>query len=283
MDNCYYEREAAPQGTDADDDPHGYEYFRPTDATTSAWSDQIQHGGPPTGLLARALRRTAGADGAHFTRITTEILGAVGLDVNRVRGYTIRPGRRISMVGADLEVRRPDGSFQLAARATAWRIREHDTSVIAAPLRPALTPTPADLAPIVGVTADSALGVDWGTRGFIGSIESAVVHGSDSALPAVWLRPAIDLVGGEPIDSFDAVMTVVDVANGLGTALAPTEWTWMNTDTTVHFTAVPRGPWLGIDAQMATGSDGFGATFADLYDTTGFVGRSAQTVLLEPR
>ncbi|OPX15349.1 thioesterase family protein [Gordonia sp. i37] len=275
VETSYY----VPEGPGSD----GFEYFRPTSATISPWSSDIQHGGPPTGLLMRALEHAAPETSMHFTRVTTEILGAVGLEMNRVRAQVIRPGRRISMVAADLEVVQPDGSYRPVARAVAWRLRAHDTSTIAVRPQSPLRPTPEDIDVKVGVTADSSLGVDWGTEGFIGSTESAVTTGRLGATPAVWLRPAVELVAGEKISDLQSIMTVVDVANGLGTRLRPDEWTWMNTDTTVHFSAVPSGQWLGIDAELAAGSDGFGATFADLYDADGFIGRSAQTVLLDGR
>lgn len=133
---------------------------------------------------------------------------------------------------------------------------------------------------MIGFPDDSGEAVDWGTLGFIGTIESIRVEGQNGSTPAVWLRPAIPLVGGEKTEDLEAMFTVIDVANGLGTRLRPNRWTWMNTDTTVHLTRVPSGPWVGIDAHMLAGPDGFGATFADLYDVSGHIGRSAQTVML---
>ena len=73
---------------------------------------------------------------------------------------------------------------------------------------------------------------------------------------------------------------MIDVANGVGSPLNPMEWSWMNTDTTVHLIKQPVGRWIGIDSNMAAGADGYAASFADLYDTDGFLGRSAQTSLL---
>lgn len=57
----------------------------------------------------------------------------------------------------------------------------------------------------------------------------------------------------------------------------------MNTDTTVHFIRPPRGEWIGLDSDLAVGPEGYGATLADLYDADGFIGRSAQTVLMAKR
>ncbi|MGW0038575.1 thioesterase family protein [Gordonia sp. NPDC003376] len=284
MDNAFYL--PVPDLPDEPGTEHagtGYEYFQPTPATVSPWSTDIQHGGPPTGLLMRALERTASDPGLHFTRVTVDLIGAVGLDVNRVRARVARPGRRISMVTAELEVRRPDGGYRVAARASAWLMRADDTAAITGQPLPPLHPLPDDLDIRRGVTADPSLGVDWGTEGFIGAVHCAVLPGRTGQTAAVWLRPAVGLVEGEQISDLESIMTVVDVANGVGTRLDPGQWSWMNTDTTVHLTAVPRGQWLGIDAEMATGRDGFGASFADLYDLDGFIGRSAQTALLDGR
>lgn len=260
-----------------------FEYFQPTPATKSVWAGTIQHGGPPMGLLTRAMGRLDTPAPQHFSRITTEILGAVGLGVNRVRSRVLRPGKQISLVGAELQVQQPDGSFRAAARATGWRLRAADTSPIANPMVAPLSQGPTEIETTLGIGGAGDAGgqtIEWGTDGFIGSIYTGITNGRLGNTPAVWLRPAIDLVAGETMSDLESIFTVIDVANGVGSQLNPAEWTWMNTDTTVHLATVPTGPWVGIDAQMAAGADGFGATYADLFDQSGFIGRSAQTVLL---
>ncbi|AZG44410.1 thioesterase family protein [Gordonia insulae] len=278
MESCYYVPIDPP---DAHLEP-GYEYFQPTEATQSVWASTMQHGGPPSGLMMRSLLRCDPHPAQQFTRVTTEILGPIGLGVNRIRAEVIRPGRQISLVSTDLEVQQPDGEFRLAARSAGWRLRTVDTAGIVEAPEP-LTPGPDELTPVIGVTESEDLGVDWGTIGFIGSIESATVGGRTGDTPAVWVRPAIPLVGGEEISDLESIFTVIDIANGLGTRLRTDEWSWMNTDTTVHLSRIPQGPWVGIDADMVQGPEGFGATFGDLYDANGFIGRSAQTVLLTAR
>ncbi|MEO9330130.1 thioesterase family protein [Gordonia aurantiaca] len=282
MEKAYYEPVEAPASanTGPDTDPAAtYEYFRPTPATLSVWSDQMQHGGPPSALMMRSLLRCAPDPGQHLTRVTTEILGPIGLGVNRIHARVARPGRQISLVETELDVQQADGSFRTAARSVGWRIRAKDTSEIANGPAP-LTPLPDELETQIGFPDDSGEAVDWGTLGFIGTVESARTEGRYGQTPAVWLRPAIPLVDGEKTSDLESIFTVIDVANGLGTRLRPNQWSWMNTDTTVHLTRVPSGPWVGIDAHMVAGPDGFGATLGDLYDTTGYIGRSAQTVML---
>ncbi|MEE3850316.1 thioesterase family protein [Gordonia sp. LSe1-13] len=278
MESCYY----VPIDRPSSEADAGYEYFQPTEATQSVWAATMQHGGPPSGLMMRALLHCDPGPAQRFTRVTTEILGPIGLGVNRIRAEVVRPGRQISLVTAELEVQQADGSFRPVARTHGWRLRTADTTTIVEEPEP-LSPTPAELSPVRGVTGDQNLGVDWGTVGFIGSIECASLAGRVGDTPAVWVRPAIGLVGDEPISDLESIFSVIDIANGLGTRLRTDEWTWMNTDTTVHLTRIPTGPWVGIDADMVQGPDGFGATFGDLFDTSGFIGRSAQTVLLVER
>lgn len=273
--SCYYEPLPVPEGGDPE-----YEYFQPTKATASVWSQDMQHGGPPSGLLMRAMLRVVPDDGQHFARVTNEIIGQVGLGVNRVRASVPRPGKRISMVQADLESQLPDGSFRLAARAVAWRMLSADSSAVVHTPNEPLPAGPDDLKQIVGFPTEDEDAVPWGKVGFIGTAVTARQPGRNGETPALWIRPAIPLVGGEEMTNLESVFTVLDVANGVGTQLNPLEWSWMNMDTTAHLTAQPTSPWLGIDADLAIGATGYGATFADLYDVSGFLGRSAQSDLI---
>lgn len=276
---AYYEPIAAPAG----DDP-GYEYFQPTPATVSVWSPDLQHGGPPTGLLVRAMENLVGgpdaSDGLAFTRVTMEILGAIGLDVNRVRAWVPRPGRQIAQVAAELAARQPDGSYRVVGRAVAWRLRMSDTAAVQRLPLDALPAGPHDLPHALGFPNIDGVAVPWGRVGFIGTIEVAGLAGRNGPTPAIWLRPLLPLVAGATTSPLASAFTVIDVANGVGSVINPLEWSWMNTDTTVHLTGLPAGDWIGIDSAMAAGSRGYGASFADLYDENGFLGRSAQTVLL---
>ncbi|MEZ5211717.1 MULTISPECIES: thioesterase family protein [unclassified Gordonia (in: high G+C Gram-positive bacteria)] len=273
---AYYLPLAAPDG----DDP-AYDYFQPTPATVSVWSPNIQHGGPPTGLLVRAMEGVADpADGQAVTRVTMEILGAIGLDVNRVRAWIPRPGRQISQVAAELEARQPDGSYRVVGRAVAWRLKVTDTAAVERLPREPLSPSPADVPHAIGFPEVDGVAVPWGRIGFIGTIEVAGAPGRNEPTPAVWLRPLLPLVAGSPTSPLASAFTVVDVANGVGSTMNPSEWSWMNTDTTVHLTGQPTGEWIGIDSAMAAGREGYGASFAELYDERGYLGRSAQTVLL---
>ncbi|GAB2673445.1 thioesterase family protein [Gordonia jinhuaensis] len=265
-----------PAGRDGE-----FELFDPTEHTLSVWSPDMQHGGPPSGLLTWAMEQLDPAVDAttpshQITRVVVDILGAIPLTQNRVRAYVTRPGRQISLVGAELQAQGPDGDFRTVARASAWRIRHADTAALVADSRAGLAPREAS------PDTTGRLGVDWDRVGFIGTLDISVVESPTGGTPAAWLRPRLDLIAGRETTTLSQMMVAADVANGLGTRLNPREWTWMNTDLDVHLRRAPHGEWLGIDAELFTGTTGFGATFGDFYDESGFLGRSAQTVLLGP-
>ena len=273
---AYFEPIARPDGAEPD-----WEYFQPTGAVVSVWSPEIQHGGPPTGLLVRSMERAVDpSDGQQFSRVTMEILGAIGLGVNRVRTSIPRPGRQISQVSAELEVQQPDGSFRLVARTTAWRLTTCDSSSVARVPQQPLEKQPDELEQHIGFPQVDGVPVPWGRVGFIGTVTVCGQPSRVGGLAAIWLKPNLPLVAGEETSPLASAFTVIDVANGVGTPLNPMEWSWMNTDTTVHLVRQPTAPWVGIDSSMAAGADGYAASFADLYDVDGFVGRSAQTSLL---
>ena len=76
---------------------------------------------------------------------------------------------------------------------------------------------------------------------------------------------------------------VVDCANGAGAALDPEQFVFMNTDTVVHLHRLPIGNDFALRARGSIGPDGIGVTTADIFDRQGFIGTSAQTLLVQRR
>ena len=76
---------------------------------------------------------------------------------------------------------------------------------------------------------------------------------------------------------------VVDSANGIGAVLDPRRFVFMNTDTTVHLHRLPEGDDFAVRARASIGPDGVGVTTAEIYDRRGFIGTSAQTLLVQRR
>jgi hypothetical protein len=98
-----------------------------------------------------------------------------------------------------------------------------------------------------------------------------------------WLSPRVHLVDAEPTTALQRLAMVVDSANGIGAALDTEEYMFMNTDTVVHLHRLPAGEEFGLRARASIGPDGVGATTAELFDRSGFIGTSAQSLLVQRR
>ena len=80
----------------------GKDAFEATRATESPWDARLQHGGPPTALLAR---------------ITTDFLGPIPRALVEIRTRVVRPGKRIELLEATMS-----SSGRDVVTARAWRI-----------------------------------------------------------------------------------------------------------------------------------------------------------------
>ena len=68
MTEAYFE----PLGTD-----DGWEVFRATPHTVSAWGPDLQHGAPPSALLTRAMDRLDPSDETRIARVAVDLLAGV--------------------------------------------------------------------------------------------------------------------------------------------------------------------------------------------------------------
>lgn len=254
----------------------GVERFASTALTCSPWAETMQHGAPPSALLVRALERCAPRPEARLTRVVVEILGPVPVGDVEVRAWVERPGRRVELVMAELWAAGRDGTARAVARGTGWRMATADTGTVQRAADPALGPVSAGLATI----PDSPF---WRT-GFVSSLQWRwlVPAGGDGG-GQVWVRPTPVLVDGEALSPLQRLFAVADVANGVGARLDPADWTYLNTDVSVHIFRVPDGEWIGIAAETSTGPDGVGMCAGVLYDEAGAVGRIAQTLQVRRR
>ncbi|RPI25702.1 MAG: thioesterase family protein, partial [Actinobacteria bacterium] len=118
--------------------------FLPTDYTTSPWSSDHCHGGPPAALLARAVQEIAGAD-LHLARITVEMLGPIPKHPVVATAGVVRPGKKVRLASAELATTAGD----VLLRATAWLIRERDPMSLPAVATsgPEPPPPPSQLPP----------------------------------------------------------------------------------------------------------------------------------------
>ncbi|MEV6100882.1 thioesterase family protein [Nocardia sp. NPDC051981] len=239
------------------------------------WAASMQHGAPPSALLARAVERCAPREEARVARLTMEILGPVPVGEVEVRAWVERPGRRVELVGAELVATQADGSRRAVAKASAWRIATSDSSSVV---------HTAD-APLPAVPAASEIG--WGVPdgwdvGYVKSVDIRAVE-SDDVTRRVWVRPLVEVVEGEEISPLVRVFSVADVANGIGAQLDPYQWTFLNTDLTIDLFRLPEGEWIGLAVQTSIGPDGVGMCSTVLHDERGPIGRCLQILEVRAR
>jgi Thioesterase-like superfamily len=268
MSDCYYE-------PIDDADPRG-EKFRATDLTIGTWTSAIQHAAPVSALLVRALERHAERDDTRLSRVVVDLLGGVPVAGQLwVRAELERPGNQIEFLRAEMLAPGPDGQPRPVAKAGGWRLQQLDTRELvhapAPPLRPRQEARTRNLA-------------DKWDRNYVHSLDwrwltPVLAEGPGES----WLRPTVDLVRGETMTALQRLFAVADCANGIGSKLDITKWTFLNTDLAVHVHRVPEGEWIGIRAETSYGHDGIGTTTGTLFDDRAAVGSIQQSVLVRRR
>jgi len=262
MSQSYYRY----QGTDGD-----WELYDSTAGTASNWDPTIQHGSPPLALLTRAIeQRTPG--GLRVGRLTLDILGAIPVAPVRVRSWVSRPGSRICLMTAEMTAAAADGAQRAVARVNAWLLATSDTRDAALDRYPPLTRQP-----------DTGFRHAWqGRPGYLDTV-TWVPQPDDAGAAVVRMSPLTRLLDGEEPTDLQHLAMVIDSANGIGAALDPDMFLFMNTDTTVHLHRAPVGSEFVLRARGSIGPDGIGVTTAEVFDAQGFIGTSAQTLLVQRR
>ncbi|MGY1642125.1 thioesterase family protein [Geodermatophilus sp. SYSU D00703] len=253
--------------------------YRATALTIGPWDPGLQHAGPPAALLAREAERASGIAGGQTVRLAFDILGPVPVGPVAVSARVLRPGRRIELVEAVLTA---GGADRALMRLTAWRMRADESDVTP---RPAPTPQPGPAIP--GPDRSRPETADFFTTdvAYHRALEWRFAAGSFNAPgpAAAWTRPLCTLVDGEPMTPLQHLLVMTDAASGISAVLDWTRATFANVDLTVALVRPPAGDWLGLDAATTIGPAGAAQCFADLYDTTGRIGRSAQSLFVESR
>jgi Thioesterase-like superfamily len=242
-----------------------------TGHTGGPWDPAMQHGGPPSALLARAVEQEPVAVPSTVVRMAVEILGPVPVGEVTVSSRVARAGRSVELVEAELTA-----GGRVAVRARAWRIRVADLDLPAAASSTAAAPPMpgedlADTPPLPG--------------GFLGAMQLrfAVGSWSDPGPATVWAHQLVPLVADEEPTGLQRLMVLADCGNGVSGVLPLTDWLFINPDLTVHLSRYPSGPWLCLEARTTTDPHGFGVAVSTLYDATGPVGYGAQSLFVARR
>jgi Thioesterase-like superfamily len=258
MKGCYYRRLAG----DGED-----QAFEPTDYTRSNWSPGIQHGSPPLALLTKLIEELSAGSGLRVGRLSMDLLGAVPVTPVRARAWVERPGSRVTMMIAEMVADR------VVARVTAWLVALSDTADVASDRYPPLVEGPAQPRPAAFV----------GIGGYFDALDWRRQDTEGQPTAVSWFRSLAHIVDTEPTTALQRLAAVVDCANGVGAILDPRDVFFMNTDTVVHLHRLPTGADFALRARASVGPDGVGVTTAEVFDKAGFIGTSAQTLLVQRR
>lgn len=257
MIGCHYRR----LGADGD-----VTEFDSTDFTRSNWAPDLQHGSPPLALLTKAIEELLADSPLRIGRLSLDILGIIPVTPVSVRAWVERPGKRISLLAAEMRA-----SDRPVAQLRAWALATSDTTDVATDRYPPIDEGPARPQPSYW----------WNVGGYLKSIDWRPQPDDPAGAAVWWLRPLVHVVDTEDTTSLQNLAMVVDSANGVGAALHPERFTFMNTDTVVHLHRAPRGSDFALRARGSIGPDGIGVTTAEIFDRSGFIGTSAQTLLVQ--
>jgi hypothetical protein len=249
-------------------------YFA-TDRTSGPWERGVQHAGPPSALVTRAIELLPSSipGPAQLARVTVEILGPVRTGEVAVRAEVTRPGKTVELVEAELL-----SGGRPAMRARAWRIRTAELALPDGLDKPAASPPPIP-------PEESTFEQRGWLTGYLGAVAFHFTRGhfQERGPAAAWTRLKVALVAGEEPTPTQRLMAVADSGNGISSLLPPDQWWFINTDLTVHLHRVPLSEWIFMSSQSTLDISGVGLAETELFDEKGRVGRGAQALMVGPR
>ncbi len=265
-----------------------------TEFARGPWDPRHCHGGPVSAMLARACETVdneAGhADGAstsadhwQVSRLTVELTRPVPVtEPLRLDSTVERGGRKVSVVAASLS----DVDGVEVAKVRALRIRRREFALPAHPtLPPALAGEPGAgrRERVSWAVGDDAIA--FHSHG----AEHRIVDGSwsDPGPIALWVRLTTVLVEGEQPSGVQRAAAAADFGNGVSSSIDYDRFLFINPDLSVHLARPPVGEWIGMVSHSRYGTEvestGAGFAESELYDADGRVGRSIQSLFVDPR
>jgi len=238
------------------------------------WDDGSCHGGPVTALIGREVERFDPDPDLLTVRLTIELLKPVSLGPLRVEATTLRPGKRVRIVGISVTA----GGTEVV-RATALRILR------AAESAPHVTPVtergflpPVDAVPVGAFFPRERIGIT-------NAVEMRAAAGSAVELgPATyWFRLTAPLVDDEPVTPVDTALVAADFGNGISSVVPIDSHIFINPDLTVYLHRRPEGEWVANDAHTWLEPGGISLAEATLHDAAGPIGRATQSLFVAAR
>jgi hypothetical protein len=247
------------------------EWFVPTDNARGPWDPEACHGGPPTGLLARALERSI--PDLRLARLTVDLVRPVPMAGFAIQSEVVKAGRATGTSRAMIV----DAHGAVRAVATGMHVKTSPVALFPDVLDNSGVETPrlADAEP--GAFPISRLRHD--RPSFSQAVTQCYPRGQGAT--TVWMR-TIPLLPDEEPTPFQRICPLADCGNAFSRHADPGEVQFINTDLTIALHRDPVGTWLGSRAVSHWQPSGVGLADAVLFDDDGPVGRALQTLLLRP-
>jgi len=211
----------------------------------------------------------------QIVRMTLDLVRPVPARPLRIDLRTVRPGGRVTVIGAELVA---DG--EPCVRMTALRLRDAEVVI------PPETPLPSDASPPVGPLQSGAHSAEWAFEAFhTHGCEVRYARGSwlEPGPAFAWIRLLQPVIADETPSPVQRLVAAADSGNGVSATLPFDRWMFVNPDITIHIERSPAGEWIGLDAATRLTDRGAGATTSVLYDERGRVGLGVQHLLVQPR
>ena len=241
------------------------------------WDDHALHGGAVAALLARAVEQCDPGPADFVTRLTVELLRPVPLAALRVEARTVRPGRSVQWIDAEVS----DEAGRRVAAAHALRVRRDPT----APFAVGDAAQPVGIAMPRTVDACPPQPIGFLDRvGFWSACELRLAAGTwmEPGPGAAWIRLVAPVVPDEAPSPFQRVCAAADFGSGVGNPVRGAGAGAINAELTVHVHRPAVGEWIGLDARAWAHAEGTGLTESVLHDSVGPIGRGTQAMVMLP-
>lgn len=253
--------------------------YHSTPLANAGWYDEGQHGGAIGALIVGHIEETVPTlTDMQVSRFTIEIFRVITLTPLRITTEVVREGKRIQHVHA--QVFDEEGTLLSIANVQRLRIADLALPEVASP-PPLPFPLPDQVPGHVGEAW--GVGEQGKTMFHRNAIEVREVVGGFAEIgPAtVWMRLVKPIVAGRENTPVQRVVATADFCNGISRALDYNEWVFMNPDLSVHVFRYPQGDWIALSAESTYGHEGRGLATGTLWDVTGPLGRSTQSLYLD--
>jgi len=257
--------------------------FVPTEQARGPWDPSALHGGAPAALVASAFERHEPLPGTQIARIGFELLRPIPFAPLTVEVRTLRPGRRVQELAAELYADAGGERRELVCRAAALRVQQLGPELPEPPagaIAAEPMPGPDQARPVRFALNPDAEGASFAAT----AMEMRWLDDPQELGPGrAWMRLRHPLVDDRQASPLARLAATADFGNGIAASLPFEQFLFINADLHIHLQRQPSGNWIGIDARTLLHPGGTGLAESVLHDEQGPVGRAFQALVVQPR